>query len=95
MIGIVIFIVIVGSVLGLTLSNRNNNNAIEYKKEAIEKEDIQAVMVTTVSLNPVIIVDFGSQVSGRIEQLYADFNSTVKQGQVIAELDPIEALRYE
>ncbi len=95
MIGIVIFIVIVGSVLGLTLSNRNNNNAIEYKKEAIEKEDIQAVMVTTGSLNPVTIVDFGSQVSGRIEQLYADFNSTVKQGQVIAELDPIEALRYE
>ena len=86
-IGIVVFIVIVGIVLGFTLVNRNRNNTVKYKKEEVEKGDIQAVVVTTGSLNPVTIVDVGSQVSGRIEKLYADFNSKVKQGQVIAELD--------
>ncbi len=94
-IGLVIFIVIVGIVLGFTLVNRNKNHALEYRKEAIERGDIQAVVVTTGSLNPVTIADVGSQVSGRIEKLYADFNSKVKEGQVIAKLDPIEALRYE
>jgi len=91
----VIFVVIVGIVLGFSLFNRNKNFAINYKKEAIEMGDIQAVVVTTGSLNPVTIVDVGSQVSGRISQLNADFNSTVKESQIIAELDPIEALRYE
>lgn len=39
-------------------------------------------------LEAVTTVQVGSQVSGSIERLYADFNSTVRQGQVIAELDP-------
>lgn len=76
-ISLVIFVVIAGIVLGFTLLNRNKGNAIKYKKEAVEKGDIQAVVVTTGSLNPVTIVDVRSQVSDRIEQLNADFNSTV------------------
>ncbi len=77
---IVVFIVIVGIVLGFTLFNSNKDKARNYKNEAIEKGDIQAMVVTIGSLNPVTIVDVGSQVSGRIEQLYANFNSTIKQG---------------
>ncbi len=86
-IGVVTLVVIAGFFLGFSLFNRNKNNSIAYKKEAVEKGDIEAVVVTTGSLNPVTIVDVGSQVSGRIAKLYADFNSHVKQGQVVAELD--------
>ncbi len=45
-------------------------------------------MVTSGTLNPVRLVEVGSQVSGKIDKLYVDFNSQVKQGQVLAELDP-------
>lgn len=82
-----VFVVIAGIILGFTLLNRNQNNSIKYKKEPVEKGDIEAVVVTTGSLNPVITVDVGSQVSGRISKLFADFNSHVKNGQVVAELD--------
>jgi len=86
-IGVIILVVIAGIVLGFTLFNRNKNNDIKYKREAIDRGDIEAMVVTTGSLNPVIIVDVGSQVSGKIAELYADFNSEVKAGQVIAQLD--------
>lgn len=86
-IGVVILVVIAGIVLGFALFNHNKNNSIAYKKEAVEKGDIEAVIVTSGALNPVTIVDVGSQVSGRISKLYADFNSHVKNGQVVAELD--------
>jgi len=86
-ISLVIFVVVAGIVLSFTLFSRNKGKAIEYKKEGIEKGDIQALVVTTGSLNPVTIIDVGSEVSGRIAKLYADFNSLVKTDQVIAELE--------
>lgn len=86
-IGAVILVVIVGIVLGFTVFNRPQNNDEKYKKEAVDRGDIEALVITTGSLNPVTIVEVGSQVSGRISRLYADFNSEVKKGQVIAELD--------
>ena len=82
-----ILVVVVGIVLGFTVFNRNKNNDEQYKKEAVDRGDIEALVITTGSLNPVVIVDVGSQVSGRISRLNADFNSEVKKGQVIAELD--------
>lgn len=86
-ISVIIFVVIAGIVLSLTLFNRSNNKSLKYKKETVEKGDIEAVIVTTGALNPVTTVDVGSQVSGRIANLYADFNSHVNKGQVVAELD--------
>jgi HlyD family secretion protein len=86
-IGIIILVVIVGIVLGFTVFNRTKNDNVKYKKEAVDRGDIEALVVTTGSLNPVTIVDVGSQVSGRIAKLNADFNSKVSKGQIIAELD--------
>ncbi len=48
---------------------------------------IEALVDTTGTLNPVTIVDIGSQVSGKIKEIYVDFNSKVKAGQVIAQID--------
>lgn len=87
LIGTVILVVIAGIVFGFTYFGRQKNSVSKYRKEAVQKGSIQALVVTTGTLNPVTIVDVGSQVSGKIEKLYVDFNSQVKAGQVIAELD--------
>ncbi len=82
-----ILVIIAGVVLVLSLFSRNKNDIPKYEKKAIDKGNIEALVITTGSLNPVTTVDVGSQVSGKIDKLYVDFNSRVKEGQVIAELD--------
>jgi HlyD family secretion protein len=86
-IGAAILVVIAAVLLVLTLFSRNKNDISKYEKKAVDKGNIEALVITTGSLNPVITVDVGSQVSGNINKLYVDFNSRVKEGQVIAELD--------
>ncbi|HUI65356.1 MAG TPA: efflux RND transporter periplasmic adaptor subunit, partial [Bacteroidota bacterium] len=58
-----------------------------YRFDKVSRGDLNASVVTTGTLNPVISVDVGTQVSGIISNLYADFNSVVKKGQVIARID--------
>lgn len=82
-----ILVIIAGVVLALSLFSRNKNDISKYEKKVLDKGDIEALVITTGSLNPVTTVDVGSQVSGRIDKLYVDYNSQVKEGQVIAELD--------
>jgi HlyD family secretion protein len=59
----------------------------KYRTEALAKGDVEALVTTSGTINPVDIVEVGSQVSGKILKLYADFNSQVKAGQLMAELD--------
>jgi len=89
---ILVVITVTGIVLGLTVFNRNNGNNSKYKKEAVDRGNIEAQVVTTGSLNPVTTVDVGSQVSGEIEKIYVDFNSQVKEGQVIAQIEQSQFL---
>src|SRR5215469_14801309 len=60
----------------------------EYFSAKVEQGDIRQVIEATGTINPVTLVQVGSQVSGMISKLYVDFNSKVTQGQVIAEIDP-------
>ena len=85
---IFIVIVVVGTVLAMTVFKNGNTNGVAYKMEALDTGNIQAVVDTTGTLNPVTTVDVGSQVSGKIQDLFADFNSKVKKGQIIAKIDP-------
>jgi HlyD family secretion protein len=89
---IVVIVTVTGIVLGLTVFNRNNGNSEKYKKQAVDRGNIEALVVTTGTVNPVNIVDVGSQVSGEIEKIYVDFNSQVKEGQVIAQLEQSQFL---
>jgi HlyD family secretion protein len=84
---VVIVILIAGSVLGVTLIRKGKNGVVKYRKEAIGRGDIQALVVTSGILNPIDLVDVGSQVSGKINKLNADFNSKVTKGQIVAELE--------
>jgi HlyD family secretion protein len=59
-----------------------------YRLAKIERGGITAAVSATGTLNPVVSVQVGSQVSGQIKEIYVDFNSTVKNGQLIARIDP-------
>lgn len=60
----------------------------EYMTAAADRGDIDATVTTTGNLNAGITVQVGSQVSGNIKELYADFNTKVKKGQLVALIDP-------
>jgi len=64
------------------------NGEPDYRYAKIDRGTITAAVSATGTLNPVVSVQVGSQVSGQIKELYVDFNSQVKKGQVIARIDP-------
>ena len=59
-----------------------------YRTAKVERGPITATVSSTGTLNPVTSVQVGTQVSGQIQQLFVDFNSPVKQGELIARIDP-------
>jgi len=61
---------------------------IRYKTAAVERGAVVSVVTATGTINPVVSVQVGSQVSGMIQSLHADFNSVVTAGQVVARIDP-------
>ena len=60
---------------------------VEYVMAKVETTDISTTVTATGTIEPVTSVDVGTQVSGIVSKLYVDYNSVVKAGQVIAELD--------
>jgi HlyD family secretion protein len=62
--------------------------ATQFRTSKVEKGKITATVSATGKVNAVVTVQVGSQVSGTIQKLYADFNSRVKKGQVVAQIDP-------
>ena len=61
---------------------------IRYKTAPVERGSIISVVNATGTINPVTMVQVGSQVTGMVESLHADFNSVVKKDQVVARIDP-------
>ncbi|TFG57122.1 MAG: efflux RND transporter periplasmic adaptor subunit [Candidatus Aminicenantes bacterium] len=84
---IVVLVVVAGAILGLTVFRNGKNGEIKYRTETLALGDVEALVVTSGTLNPIEIVDVGAQVSGKIEKLFADFNTPVTKGQIVAELD--------
>ena len=66
----------------------HHSHAPRYVTARMDRGDIDSTVTTTGNLNAVITVQVGSQVSGNIIALYADFNTKVKKGQLVAEIDP-------
>lgn len=61
---------------------------VQYRSEPVTRGDIRQTVTATGTVNPVTTVQVGTQVSGTIKALYADFNSRVRKGQLIAQIDP-------
>jgi HlyD family secretion protein len=74
-------------VLSAGCFNRGKTNE-QYRTEKIDRGNITMTVTATGTLSAVTTVQVGSQVSGVIARLYADFNSRVRRGQLLAELDP-------
>lgn len=63
-------------------------DSIDYTTETVSRGTIRAFCTATGRVNPITTVRVGTQVSGRIKALYADYNSPVTAGQLVAEIDP-------
>ena len=74
----------------LALHLRSNETAIDvtYALTKVERGDLLYSISATGTLSPLITVQVGSQVSGTIEEVYVDFNSKVKKGQIVAQIEP-------
>ena len=63
-------------------------NRLEYRTARVELGEIEVTVSATGNPNAVVTVQVGSQVSGNIKELHADFNTRVKKGQLVARIDP-------
>ncbi len=80
-------VVLIGT--ALLLRRCTSGSGVTYQTAAVTKGPITQAVTATGTLNPVQNVQVGSQVSGNIQKLFADFNTEVKAGQVIAQIDPV------
>ena len=76
-------------VIALVVSKCGSGPSRNFQTVAVTRGPITQAVTATGTLNPVQNVQVGSQVSGNIQKLFADFNSIVKAGQVIAQIDPV------
>jgi HlyD family secretion protein len=77
---------------GWWLAGRDDSQ-VTYRTARIERGSLQAAVAATGTVNPVSQVQVGTQVSGQVRELLVDFNSEVRQGQLIARIDP-ETFEY-
>ena len=63
--------------------------ATQYRTETVQRGRIQSTVSVTGTCSALLTVQVGSQVSGIVKSLYVDFNSQVKKGQILAEIDPL------
>jgi HlyD family secretion protein len=78
----------VGAGIWWAMAPKKMTAAERYATAAVERGAITQTVSANGTLNPVVLVSVGSQISGIVEKLYADFNDKVKAGQVLLELDP-------
>ncbi len=75
-------------IIAFIIRQCRQGGAANYQTATVTRGPITQAVTATGTLNPVITVQVGSQVSGNIAKLFADFNSQVKAGQVVAQIDP-------
>jgi HlyD family secretion protein len=85
-----IIIVAAGAVIagGVWYFKGDHSAAPQYQTVLVTRGDLTQVVTATGTLNPVVNVTVGSQISGNIAKLFVDYNSQVKSNQVVAQLDP-------
>ena len=84
---IAIGVVAVIAILYFLLSGGKKEEKVSFDTAKVEMGNIQTSITATGTIEPVTSVTVGTQVSGIVSKLYVDYNSVVKKGQVIAELD--------
>src|SRR6266850_5511149 len=85
---LIVLVVIAGVAGGVWYFLKNRGSEAQYQLAAVTRGDLIQSVTASGQLNPVVNIQVGSQISGRISKLYVDYNSEVKSNQVIAEIDP-------
>src|SRR5215510_1226462 len=81
--GILCFLI--GPMAWLLVAHRSS---VQYRTATVDRGDISVTVSATGNPNAVVTVQVGSQVSGNVLALFADFNTKVTKGQLIAQIDP-------
>lgn len=82
-------LILFATILCASCAKENN---VTYKTEKVATQDLSTTITATGTIEPVTKVEVGTQVSGIIDKIYVDYNSVVRKGQVIAELDKTNLL---
>jgi HlyD family secretion protein len=85
---IIAAIIVAVLIAGASILLMKKGNSVRFRTVPVTKGSLKATVTATGTMNAVTTVLVGTQVSGTILRLYVDFNSKVKHGQVIAEIDP-------
>ena len=84
---IAVAVIAVAIVAYLLMSGGKKEEKVEFETAKVDQGNIQTTITATGTIEPVTSVTVGTQVSGIVSKLYVDYNSVVKKGQIIAELD--------
>ncbi|HYA11712.1 MAG TPA: efflux RND transporter periplasmic adaptor subunit [Thermodesulfovibrionales bacterium] len=84
----IISAIIIGVAVAGFFLLRGRGNELQFGTDKVVRGDIEMAVTSTGTVNPVTTVLVGTQVSGTIKNIYVDFNSPVKKGQLIARIDP-------
>src|SRR5713226_10509599 len=83
-----VFVVLAAAASGAWFYAQGRGSTPRFRTTTIERGPLTATVSATGTLNAVVTVQVGSQVSGQIKELFADFNSQVKRNQLVARIDP-------
>ena len=89
---IAVVVIVIVAVAAWAMSGGKKEEDINFKEEKVALKTLQNSVTATGTIEPVTSVTVGTQVSGIVNKLYVDYNSQVKKGQVIAELDKTNLL---
>ncbi len=84
----IIAVIALGGATGFYFYSKSGAEEIQFRMEKVTRGDMQVVVTATGTLSAVRTVQVGSQVSGTLQKLNVDFNDKVKQGQIVAQIDP-------
>ena len=87
LIGVTVAAGLIGGGVWYTKQRAAHNPETRYKLAAVEKGEVTQTVSANGTLNPVVLISVGTQVSGTVKKLYVDFNDKVKKGQPLLELD--------
>lgn len=82
-------IVVVAGAVVWALAGGTKKQEVKYETATVSRQDISNFVTATGTIEPVTEVEVGTQVSGIIDKIYVDYNTVVKQGQLIAEMDKV------
>src|SRR6185436_1807792 len=85
---VVVLFILAGVAYGVWRWQGRENAPVSYRTAAVERGDIWKRVSASGTINPLVSVQVGSQVSGIIQKIFVDFNAPVKEGQLLAQLEP-------